>query len=141
MAYFNHIDDEFDFGKFKGLSLSDVMDISPQYIVWCMFNVINLPFVISDEAMKELSMIYPSFIVDDTFEQQRQRLIKKWEYREVKEDRRHGYYYGNAETEMYEYRDTYERYGGSYVQDCMEYSDEEIDTIFDGEPLAYWNID
>lgn len=36
---------------------------------------------------------------------------------------------------------TYERYGGSYAQDEMGYSDDEIDTIFDGDPDAYWNID
>jgi|GEM_PF-1887071 len=35
----------------------------------------------------------------------------------------------------------YERYAGSYAQDEMGYSDEDIDTIFDGDPDAYWNID
>lgn len=36
---------------------------------------------------------------------------------------------------------TYDRYNGSYAQDEMGYSDDEIDTIFDGNPDAYWNID
>ena len=36
---------------------------------------------------------------------------------------------------------TYDRYNGSYAQDEMGYSDDDIDTIFDGEPEAYWNID
>lgn len=36
---------------------------------------------------------------------------------------------------------TYDRYQGSYAQDEMEYSDNDIDTIFDGDPDAYWNID
>lgn len=36
---------------------------------------------------------------------------------------------------------TYDRYNGSYVQDEMGYSDDDIDTIFDGDPDAYWNID
>lgn len=35
----------------------------------------------------------------------------------------------------------YSRYLGSYAQDEMGYSDEDIDTIFDGDPSAYWNID
>ena len=35
----------------------------------------------------------------------------------------------------------YGRYAGSYAQDEMGYSDDDIDTIFDGDPLAYWNID
>lgn len=36
---------------------------------------------------------------------------------------------------------TYDRYNGSYAQDEMGYSDEEIDIVFDGDPNAYWNID
>lgn len=36
---------------------------------------------------------------------------------------------------------TYEEYRGSWAQDVMGYSDEDIDTIFDGDPDAYWNID
>ena len=38
-------------------------------------------------------------------------------------------------------RATYNNYHGSYAQDEMGYSDDEIDTIFDGDPSAYWNID
>jgi hypothetical protein len=36
---------------------------------------------------------------------------------------------------------TYERYNGSWAQDVEGYSDDDIDTIFDGDPSAYWNID
>lgn len=36
---------------------------------------------------------------------------------------------------------TYGRYAGTYAQDEMGYSDDDIDTIFDGDPDAYWNID
>lgn len=36
---------------------------------------------------------------------------------------------------------TYDRYNGSYTQDEMGYSNDDIDTIFDGDPDAYWNID
>lgn len=35
----------------------------------------------------------------------------------------------------------YEEYKGTYAQDEMGYSDDDIDTIFDGNPDAYWNID
>ena len=35
----------------------------------------------------------------------------------------------------------YGNYRGSYAQDEMEYRDDDIDTIFDGDPSAYWNID
>ena len=36
---------------------------------------------------------------------------------------------------------SYGRYAGSWAQDHEGYSDDDIDTIFDGEPDAYWNID
>ena len=36
---------------------------------------------------------------------------------------------------------TYDEFAGSYAQDVMGYSDEEIYYAFDGEPDAYWNID
>lgn len=46
------------------------------------------------------------------------------------------------EDDDYEYeRPTYGRYAGSYAQDEMGYSDDDIDTIFEGDPDAYWNID
>ncbi len=36
---------------------------------------------------------------------------------------------------------TYGRYAGSYVQDEMGWSDDDIDTVLDGDSSAYWNID
>ena len=46
---------------------------------------------------------------------------------------------------MYNYYDSdYEfedEYAGTYAHDVAGFSDEDIDTIFDGEPDAYWNID
>ena len=32
-------------------------------------------------------------------------------------------------------------YSGTYAHDVMGYTNDEIDTIFDGDPYAYWNID
>lgn len=44
---------------------------------------------------------------------------------------------------MYEdYEDFYsDKYAGSYAHDVEGWSDEDIDTVFDGDPEAYWNID
>ena len=47
---------------------------------------------------------------------------------------------GQRRVSTYE-RKTYTNYHGSYAQDEMGYSDDDIDTIFDGDPSAYWNID
>lgn len=103
MAYFYHIDDLFDFGKFKGLSLSDVMDLEPEYVRWCMFNVSSPSFIIMDEAMEELKMIYPDFLVTVAFE--RQRMLRNSE-----EEKR-----TEAEYIYKDYYDTYERYNGTYA--------------------------
>lgn len=35
----------------------------------------------------------------------------------------------------------YGRYRGSYAQDVMGWSDDDIDTVLEGDPNAYWNID
>lgn len=51
-------------------------------------------------------------------------------------------YYDEPNTYDYQENDSlYGRYAGSYAQDEMGYSDDDIDTIFDGDPSAYWNID
>jgi hypothetical protein len=42
----------------------------------------------------------------------------------------------------YDNYDEYEsEYAGTYAHDEEGFSDEDIDTIFDGDPEAYWNID
>lgn len=59
------------------------------------------------------------------------------------DDEEYDDYGGNYNDSNY-YEDdkpTFERYNGSYAQDEMGYSDDDIDTIFDGDPSAYWNID
>lgn len=40
--------------------------------------------------------------------------------------------------EAYDYED---QYAGTYAHDETGFSDDEVDTIFDGDPEAYWNID
>ena len=41
----------------------------------------------------------------------------------------------------YDYDEYEDEYAGTYAHDVEGYSDDDIDTIFDGEPEAYWNID
>lgn len=51
----------------------------------------------------------------------------------------------NYSHSSYNYEDGYGthygEYAGSYAQDVMGYSDDEINDAFDGNPDAYWNID
>lgn len=58
---------------------------------------------------------------------------------EVEDDEE--YYEEEPNYPDYEEERHFGRYAGSYAQDDMGYSDDEIDSIFDGDPSAYWNID
>lgn len=112
MAYFKHIDDEFDFGKYKGLSLSDVMDINSEYIIWCMLNICNnqyCEFIISDEAMKELKAIYTYFPVIKCIEDTREKCML-FDYGSDTDEDEMGY-----DNESSTESSTYDRYGGSYA--------------------------
>ena len=73
-----------------------------------------------------------------------ERYIKRMIRRAEKELEKDGFY----DCEMAEYP-PYRKdenpyplgYAGSWAQDVEGYSDDDIDTIFDGDPSAYWNID
>lgn len=50
-------------------------------------------------------------------------------------------YDGSEEYDYDSYHRHYEEFAGTYAQDVMGYSDEDIYDAFDGDPDAYWNID
>ena len=49
----------------------------------------------------------------------------------------------NSERKMsyYDYDEYEDEYAGTYAHDVEGFSDEDTDTIFDGDTDAYWNID
>lgn len=140
MIYFRSLSQMFDFGKFKGCDLGEVLMCAPDYVNWVIGNVDGSRCAFSDEVFEEIKLIFPNFIISNI-------LINKIkerqnEYQEainnkyVRRSRRN-----QVQWDRYYEEDTYERYNGSYAQDEMGYSDDDIDTIFDGDPSAYWNID
>lgn len=134
-SIFDSIEDIFNFGRYEGLSLADVLDINPSYIDWCVYQCDGRHFIISDEAIEQIKKAYPEFKITSNFEyacEQRQAEFDLEIYDEVENEARN-YIYNND--------DSFGRYAGSYAQDEMGYSDDDIDTIFDGDPSAYWNID
>ena len=130
----------FDFGKFKGCDLGEVLMCSPDYVRWVMENVEGNKCAFSDKAIEQIHAIFPNFDFDG-------ELMSK--IKEGQEKYEEMVYFDEWTEEMFESEqnigcddeDTYERYNGSYAQDEMGYSDDDIDTIFDGDPSAYWNID
>mgnify|MGYP003445788301 FL=1 len=55
--------------------------------------------------------------------------------------KRKEFYYRDYQYDDYDDYETYERYRGSYAQDVAGYSDQDIDSVFEGDPSYYWNID
>lgn len=124
------IADKFNFGKYKGLSLADVLEINPSYLEWCVKHCTGMDFVLTDAAVEEIKIVYPTFYMDNLFEERRNDNIDE--------------FYDDCDFDTnYEYEEIpeYDRYSGSWAQDVEGYSDDDIDTIFDGDPSAYWNID
>ncbi len=124
---FDDISSVFRFGKYRGKSLWSVISENESYVYWCVNNIPE--FTISTETLKQIRILFPMFIITNNFSY---HIEKKQELDDYDEDDVWHEYAGKP---------TYERYSGSYAQDEMGYSDDDIETIFDGDPLAYWNID
>jgi len=136
ICQFESIENRFNFGKYNGLSLSDVMEINPSYLEWCLSNCDGVNILIEDNVISQLRMVFPEYPITDSVIELCEQCQYDYEAEineEVENDFRN--YIENYEA------DTYGRYAGSYAQDEMGYSDDDIDTIFDGDPSAYWNID
>lgn len=137
ISNFTSIEDLFNFGRYNGLSLADVLDINPSYLSWCIKHCTGIIFQLEDVAVEEIREVYPEFIMDALFENKRKWNLSRNSDEEFSE---------GPDASWEDYSDfydikTYDRFGGSWAQDVEEYSDDEIDTIFDGDPSAYWNID
>ena len=138
---FESIEDKFNFGRYCGLSLADVLDINPSYINWCVKHCTGVIFQLSDNVIEDIKVVYPLFLMDALFESKR-----KWNLcRNNCDESFSEIYYDDSDEDEYavDYFDapTYERYSGFWAQDIEGYSDDDIETIFDGDPSAYWNID
>lgn len=139
MTYIEHINDKFDFGKFSGCTFAEVVQYSPDYINWVVENVSGCRCVFDDPVIDELRLMFPDFEITPDFENWRYQRMD--EYEEMCEQEKRIYEKDYHDTfDSYEPR-TYGRYSGTYAQDEMGYSDDDIDTVFDGDPSAYWNID
>lgn len=144
----------FDFGKHKGETLSDVIEREPSYINWCVNNIPE--FQLSHRAINEIKDVFPDFIISKKLYEEAcvayEQLYDKTDWLIIDYFKSFmpieqgacnfsNPYFDDGYEGCYEESQTYERYAGSYAQDVMGYSDEDIDIIFDGDPDAYWNID
>lgn len=125
--FFDNISSVFRFGKHRGMSLWSVLSENESYVYWCIDNIPK--FTLSKETMKQIRTLLPMFVITPNFSNHIGELNEVYGYDE--------------DDDWYEYDEepTYERYAGSYAQDEMGWSDDDIDTVLDGDPSAYWNID
>lgn len=135
----NSLNDEFRFGKFNGCTLGEIMMTNPDYVIWVAKNVEGKLCCFTENAIHELNMMFPDFNYDDSFLQAVARQRDEYEASRHLDE---AYDCDNSYNVPSNYEEqTYGRYAGSYAQDEMGYSDEEIDIVFEGDPSAYWNID
>lgn len=62
---FCSVDDKFTFGKYRDLTLCDVIEINPEYISWC---VANVDIAFSEDCIMEIKEMYPYFIISKSFD-------------------------------------------------------------------------
>ena len=129
---FYSLDTEFTFGKFNGKTLKEVLSLQQSYINWCSINLDY--FYISEETIEALNKIKPRFNITAEAKQKLDTKYTKWEQKQKHTQA--------IEENDYNHRDsTHEKYNGTYAQDVEDWSDQDIDDAFGGEPSMYWNID
>jgi hypothetical protein len=125
---FYTLNSEFAFGKFKGKTVKEVLELQPTYLEWFAINLDH--FYITDEAITELKESQPDFNFTD---EARQKLADKHStWANEQED---------VDSYVHVTRESYGQYTGSYAQDVEGLSDDFINDVLGGEPDAYWNID
>lgn len=144
MIYFESLIQVFNFGKFLGCDLGEVLMYAPDYIRWVTDNINGDRCAFSEEVISEIQVLFPSIALSPKLlERMKQRREEYFEFNYFKNTTLKEMLEAEKDDEIAKLQeeDTYERYNGSYAQDEMGYSDDDIDTIFDGDPSAYWNID
>ncbi len=133
---FKSIADCFNFGRYKNLTLADVLEIDSSYLKWCLCKCGGVNFLIEDETIMQIRRAFPEFPITSDFKELCKNRIVDYE-----NNMDIGEYNESDNINHYDYDINFGKYSGSYAQDEMGYSDDDIDTIFDGDPNAYWNID
>lgn len=139
LCEFHSLDDLFNFGRYKGLSLADVLDLNPSYVCWCVKHCTGVVIRLFEEVINQIQVAYPSFQMDALFESKRIDNLSRSSYIEL-DNLEEECDWWDSDNEWFESY-TYERHRGSWAQDVEGFSDNDIDIIFEGDPTAYWNID
>lgn len=136
---FQSIDGKFNFGRYNGFCLAEVLEVNPSYLDWCIKYCTGVIIRLYESAVEEIKILYPKFVMDALFESHRLANMTRSAY-DNSDD-----WSDDSDFEDYapsfDESQSYSRYSNSWAQEVEGYSDDDIDTIFDGDPDAYWNID
>jgi hypothetical protein len=137
---FYSLDTEFTFGKFKGKTVREVLDLHPFYLEWCLLKLDH--FYISDEALESIKQIKQDFSFSEKANQKRQEKFETWQQ---EQENRHA---DNYEDDYHHHWSDDELEMGDWDYNPMNPAhdpDENpwIDVFGPGDEAetAYWNTD
>lgn len=120
-----HLDSIFTFGKYKGKTLREVIEIDEYYVSWCASNLDH--FYITETTLEEIEHAYPSFSM--------------WDYALNKLAEKKASYKGHS---SYDRKADFDEYYDSSTSEYGGYNgfdDLAIEVAFEGDPENTWNVD
>lgn len=125
MSYFNTLSDKFNFGKYKGKSIGEVLQYDPGYITWCNSNVDPERCYFTEDLLHQISDSFPYFPLDGDF-------LEQWSINDRYLEDKHEY-----EMEQLILRDEAEKEAENDPYKGINWAEEEWDALTDGQYGPY----
>jgi hypothetical protein len=138
MKFYN-IDTVFNFGKYAGKTVREVLDIQPSYIDWCVINLEH--FYILPEDIDHIKSIKPDFTLSEDGLKKLVDKYSEWDKLQTDILRNNGYGYDYCEEEEEDeddedYRHDYNDYND---YDNFDWKAEAFDALTDGMCGDYYD--
>ena len=125
MSYFNTLSDKFNFGKYKGKSIGEVLQYDPGYITWCNNNVDPERCYFTEDLLHQISESFPDFPLDGDF-------LEQWSINDRYLEDKHEF-----EMEQLILRDEAEKEAENDPYKGINWAEEEWDALTDGQYGPY----
>ena len=125
MSYFNTLSDKFNFGKYKGKSIGEVLQYDPGYITWCNNNVAPERCYFTEDLLHQISESFPDFPLDGDF-------LEQWSINDRYLEDKHEF-----EMEQLILRDEAEKEAEDDPYKQINWAEEEWDALTDGQYGPY----
>ena len=125
MSYFNTLSDKFNFGKYKGKSIGEVLQYDPGYITWCNSNVDPERCYFTEGLLHQICESFPYFPLDGDF-------LEQWSINDRYLEDKHEF-----EMEQRILRDEAEKEAENDPYKGINWAEEEWDALTDGQYGPY----